>query len=130
MTASNNARRPEAVSARPPVETENPGFSATCRAATIKAHPPKQLLANGLRTDKSALLSGYLFEDSACESTSDRCYPAENAYPASVLQGTTNEELLKKFAASEVDAFAGNRARLVEAVARYPGLRVAQDKLR
>lgn len=37
------------------------------------------------------------------------------------------EELLKKFAAGEVQAFAGNRARLVEAAARYPGLRVAQD---
>ena len=37
------------------------------------------------------------------------------------------EELLKKFAAAEVNAFAGNRARLVEAAARYPGLRVAQD---
>ena len=37
------------------------------------------------------------------------------------------EELLKKFAASEVDAFAGNHARLVEGTARYPGLRVTQD---
>ena len=37
------------------------------------------------------------------------------------------DELLKKFAAAEVDAFAGNRARLVEAAARYPGLRVTRD---
>jgi polar amino acid transport system substrate-binding protein len=44
-------------------------------------------------------------------------WPAQPAY----------EELLKKFASAEVDAFAGNRARLVEAAARYPGLRVAQD---
>jgi polar amino acid transport system substrate-binding protein len=44
-------------------------------------------------------------------------WPAQPAY----------EELLKKFAAAEVDAFAGNRARLVEAAARYPGLRVPPD---
>lgn len=36
-------------------------------------------------------------------------------------------DLLKMFAAGEVDAFAGNRARLTEAAANYPGLRVAQD---
>lgn len=37
------------------------------------------------------------------------------------------EDLLKKFAAGEVNAFAGNRARLLEAAVKYPGLRVAQD---
>jgi ABC-type amino acid transport substrate-binding protein len=31
------------------------------------------------------------------------------------------------FASGQVDAYAGNRARLVEAADRYPGLRVAQD---
>jgi polar amino acid transport system substrate-binding protein len=39
----------------------------------------------------------------------------------------TYEDLLKKFAAREIDAFSGNRMRLVEAAASYPGLRVAQD---
>jgi polar amino acid transport system substrate-binding protein len=37
------------------------------------------------------------------------------------------EELLKMFASEQVDAYAGNRARLMEAAERYPGLRVAQD---
>jgi polar amino acid transport system substrate-binding protein len=37
------------------------------------------------------------------------------------------EQMLKMFASSEVDAYAGNRARLVEAADTYPGLRVAQD---
>ena len=37
------------------------------------------------------------------------------------------EELLKMFAGRQLDAYAGNRARLVEAAARYPGLRVVQD---
>ncbi|HEY2844609.1 MAG TPA: transporter substrate-binding domain-containing protein [Bryobacteraceae bacterium] len=37
------------------------------------------------------------------------------------------EEMLKMFASGQVDAYAGNRARLVEAADRYPGLRVAQD---
>jgi polar amino acid transport system substrate-binding protein len=37
------------------------------------------------------------------------------------------EELLKRFAAGELNAFSGNRMRLVEAAASYPGLRVAQD---
>lgn len=36
-------------------------------------------------------------------------------------------DLLKMFAAGEVDAFAGNRTRLTEAAANYPGLRVAED---
>jgi polar amino acid transport system substrate-binding protein len=36
-------------------------------------------------------------------------------------------DLLKMFAAGQVDAFAGNRTRLTEAAANYPGLRVAQD---
>jgi len=37
------------------------------------------------------------------------------------------EELLKRFAAGDLNAFSGNRMRLVEASAGYPGLRVAQD---
>jgi polar amino acid transport system substrate-binding protein len=37
------------------------------------------------------------------------------------------EELQKMLAGGQVDAFAGNRARLVELAARYPELRVAQD---
>jgi polar amino acid transport system substrate-binding protein len=37
------------------------------------------------------------------------------------------EEMLKMFANGQVDAYAGNRARLVEAAERYPGLRVAPD---
>jgi polar amino acid transport system substrate-binding protein len=37
------------------------------------------------------------------------------------------EEMLKMFASGQVDAYAGNRARFMEAAARYPGLRVAQD---
>ena len=37
------------------------------------------------------------------------------------------EEMLKMFAAKQVDAYAGNRARLVEAADRYPGLRVVSD---
>jgi polar amino acid transport system substrate-binding protein len=37
------------------------------------------------------------------------------------------EQMLKMFSSGEVDAYAGNRARLVEAAATYPGLRVAQD---
>jgi polar amino acid transport system substrate-binding protein len=37
------------------------------------------------------------------------------------------EEMLKMFASGQVDAYAGNRARLVEAAARYAGLRVVQD---
>jgi polar amino acid transport system substrate-binding protein len=37
------------------------------------------------------------------------------------------EEILKMFASGQVDAYAGNRARLVEAAEHYNGLRVAQD---
>ena len=37
------------------------------------------------------------------------------------------EEIIKMFAGGAVDAYAGNRTRLTEAAARYPGLRVAQD---
>ena len=37
------------------------------------------------------------------------------------------EDLLKKFAAGELNAFSGNRMRLMEAAASNPGLRVAQD---
>jgi polar amino acid transport system substrate-binding protein len=37
------------------------------------------------------------------------------------------EEMLKMFANGQLDAYAGNRARLVEAAGRYEGLRVAQD---
>jgi polar amino acid transport system substrate-binding protein len=37
------------------------------------------------------------------------------------------EDMLKMFASGQVDAYAGNRARLVEAAERYPGLRVARD---
>ena len=37
------------------------------------------------------------------------------------------EEMIQMFARGEVDAYAGNRSRLVEAAAHYPGLRVAQD---
>ena len=37
------------------------------------------------------------------------------------------EEMLKMFASGQVDAYAGNRARLVEAASRYSGLRVVQD---
>lgn len=37
------------------------------------------------------------------------------------------EEILRMFASGAVDAYAGNRTRLTEAAARYPGLRVAQD---
>jgi polar amino acid transport system substrate-binding protein len=37
------------------------------------------------------------------------------------------EEMLKLFASGQVDAYAGNRARLVEAAQRFSGLRVAQD---
>jgi len=37
------------------------------------------------------------------------------------------EQMLKMFASGEVDAFAGNRARLAEAAEMYPGLRVATD---
>jgi polar amino acid transport system substrate-binding protein len=37
------------------------------------------------------------------------------------------EQLLKMFATGEVNAYAGNRARLAEAADMYPGLRVAQD---
>lgn len=37
------------------------------------------------------------------------------------------EQMLKMFASGEVDAYAGNRARLVEAANTYPGLRVVED---
>jgi polar amino acid transport system substrate-binding protein len=37
------------------------------------------------------------------------------------------EEMIKLFAGGEVDAYAGNRSRLVEAAEHYPGLRVVQD---
>ena len=37
------------------------------------------------------------------------------------------EQMLKMFASGEVDAYAGNRARLVEAADTYPGLRVVED---
>jgi len=37
------------------------------------------------------------------------------------------EDVQKMLASGELAAFAGNRARLVEAAAQYPGLRVAQD---
>ena len=37
------------------------------------------------------------------------------------------DEVQKMLASGELAAFAGNRARLVEAAAKYPGLRVAQD---
>lgn len=37
------------------------------------------------------------------------------------------EEIIQMFASGAVDAYAGNRTRLTEAAARYPGLRVAQD---
>jgi predicted nucleic acid-binding protein len=37
------------------------------------------------------------------------------------------KDLQKQFEAREIDAFAGNRARLVEAAAQNPALRVATD---
>ena len=37
------------------------------------------------------------------------------------------QQMLKMFASGEVDAYAGNRARLVEAADTYPGLRVVED---
>ena len=37
------------------------------------------------------------------------------------------DEVHKMLASGELSAFAGNRARLVEAAAQYPSLRVAQD---
>jgi polar amino acid transport system substrate-binding protein len=37
------------------------------------------------------------------------------------------EEIIKMFANGSIDAYAGNRTRLTEAAAHYPGLRVAQD---
>ena len=36
------------------------------------------------------------------------------------------EQMLKMFASGEVDAYAGNRARLVEAAEKYSGLRVVE----
>lgn len=36
------------------------------------------------------------------------------------------EEIIRMFASGAVDAYAGNRTRLTEAAARYPGLRVTQ----
>jgi polar amino acid transport system substrate-binding protein len=37
------------------------------------------------------------------------------------------QQMLKMFASGEVDAYAGNRARLVEAADTYPGLHVVED---
>ena len=66
----------------------------------------------------------------AVEANSPTIYLQQHLKNAKVVTWLTQppyEELLKKFATGEVDAFAGNRTRLVEAAARYAGLRVTQD---
>jgi polar amino acid transport system substrate-binding protein len=66
----------------------------------------------------------------AVEANSPTIYLQQHLKNAKVVTWTVQppyDELLKKFATAEVDAFAGNRARLVEAAARYPGLRVTRD---
>ena len=51
----------------------------------------------------------------------------KNATLVTLAAAPPYEELLKMFAAGQINAFSGNRTRLVEAAANYPGLRVAQD---
>ena len=66
----------------------------------------------------------------AVEANSPTIYLQQHLENAKVILWTAAppyEEILKMFASGQVDAYAGNRARLVEAAERYPGLRVAQD---
>jgi polar amino acid transport system substrate-binding protein len=50
----------------------------------------------------------------------------KNATLVSWSSAPSYEELIRKFAAGEIDAFSGNRSRLIEAAAAYPTLRVAE----
>jgi polar amino acid transport system substrate-binding protein len=66
----------------------------------------------------------------AVDGNSPTIYLQQHLTSAKVVAWTAAppyEEILKMFASGQVDAYAGNRARLVEAADRYPGLRVAQD---
>jgi len=66
----------------------------------------------------------------AVEGNSPTIYLQQHLKNAKVILWTAAppfEEMLKMFASGQVDAYAGNRARLVEAAGRYSGLRVAQD---
>jgi polar amino acid transport system substrate-binding protein len=87
------------VPADSPIKTAADADRAGIRIGAVEANSPTIYLQQHLKNAKVVT------------------WPAQPAY----------EEVLKKFSSAEVDAFAGNRARLVEAAARYPGLRVAQD---
>jgi len=66
----------------------------------------------------------------AVDGNSPTIYLQQHLKNAKVIPWTAAppyEEMLKMFASGQVDAYAGNRTRLVEAADRYPGLRVAQD---
>jgi len=66
----------------------------------------------------------------AVQGQSPTIYLMEHLKNAKIITWATApsfEELQKKFASGEVDAFAANRARLILAADRYPSLRVAQD---
>jgi len=82
-----------------PIKTAADADRAGIRIGAVEANSPTIYLQQHLKNAKVVT------------------WPSQPAY----------EEVLKKFASAEVDAFAGNRARLVEAAARYPVLRVAQD---
>jgi len=66
----------------------------------------------------------------AVDGNSPTIYLQQHLKNAKVIPWTAAppyEEMLKMFASGQLDAYAGNRTRLVEAAERYPGLRVAQD---
>ena len=66
----------------------------------------------------------------AVEGNSPTIYLQQHLKHAQVVLWTAAppyEEMLKMFASGHVNAYAGNRSRLVEAADRYPGLRVVQD---
>jgi polar amino acid transport system substrate-binding protein len=66
----------------------------------------------------------------AVDGNSPTIYLQQHLKNAKVIPWTAAppyEEMLKMFSSGQVDAYAGNRTRLVEAAERYPGLRVVQD---
>jgi polar amino acid transport system substrate-binding protein len=65
----------------------------------------------------------------AVDGNSPTIFLQQNLKSASVMPwkaAPPYDQMLKMFASGEVDAYAGNRARLVEAAATYPGLRVVE----
>ncbi len=84
--------------------------------------------ASPIRTAADADRSGVKI--GAVEGNSPTIYLQQHLKNAKVILWAAAppfEEILKMFASGQVDAYAGNRARLVEAADRYSGFRVAQD---